>query len=459
MESENKRPARSPRLRLSLPRLSLRRALSAFLAAALLISTPAWAQPQRSAASVVPSSAIIVILDDVSSFDLALYGGPVAMPRLEQLAARGVTFDNAYGMPTCAPARRSLLTGHWWISESGDPCGPAVPGTPLLSEVFLPEALPSHQSAIFGKWHIGASPTGGPVGCAPLSHGFSYWISGLPSNVTQCGGTNYWAWTRADSSTCSLALDTGYAPQASASTFRAGWLGSSGPRLAVVGASLPHGPMHVPPPELLPVGYPTPVSAREKYEAMLRAQDTLLGQMLAGISLEDTIIIVLGDNGTPTNVAPDSDKAKTTVFERGVRVPLIIAGGPAVPGLRSAALVHCIDVYATIVDALGSTVPIASGPWPVASVSLVPLLAGGALPPRDMALLGDGWGIDGGERGAVSSAGLKLRQLDDDGDEIPDLEQLFDLTSDPLEAVDVSSDPARTGDLADLRAFVDAATP
>jgi arylsulfatase A-like enzyme len=423
----------------------------AMLAAALFFLTvPAVAQ--------VPQSAIVIVLDDVAAADLALYGGPVAMPRLEQLAARGVTFDTAYGMATCSPTRRSMLAGHWWIAESGDPCGAPVPNTPLLSEVFLPEALPGHQSAIFGKWHVGANPTGGPVGCAPIAHGFTHWISGLPSNVTQCGGSSYWLWTRADSAGCASVLSTSYAPQTSAAQFRSGWLGSEGPRVAVIGASLPHGPFHVPPLELLPPGYPTPVTNRQKYEAMLRAQDTLLGQMLAGISLADTLIVVLGDNGTPDNVAPDPNRAKTTVFERGVRVPLIIAGGPAVKGARASELVHAVDVYATVIAALGGTVPTTSGPYPVVSVSLVPLLQGTAGAVRAAALLGTGWGTPGGERGVVSG-GLKLRQVDANGDTVPELEQLFDLAIDPSELMDQSTNPLYAADMAALRAFATAETP
>jgi choline-sulfatase len=59
---------------------------------------------------------LLYILSDQHTQKVAgCYGDPLApTPNLDRLAARGVTFDNAYTpSPLCTPARMSLLTGRY----------------------------------------------------------------------------------------------------------------------------------------------------------------------------------------------------------------------------------------------------------------------------------------------------------------------------------------------------------
>jgi hypothetical protein len=80
--------------------------------------------------------------------------------------------------------------------------------------------------------------------------------------------------------------------------------------------------------------------------------------------LENTLVIFLGDNGSPAQVA--SQEPKTLVYEYGVRVPMIVADGQAIAaelnglpittrllhsarrGLTSPTLANAVDLYATI---------------------------------------------------------------------------------------------------------------
>ena len=87
----------------------------------------------------------------------------------------------------------------------------------------------------------------------------------------------------------------------------------------------------------------------------------------------------IGDNGDDTRICqlPNPQRAKGTVYENGVHVPMIISG-PAVasPGRTSDALVSTTDLFATIVEMAGfsdwkmHTLPTK----PVDAVSLVPIL-------------------------------------------------------------------------------------
>lgn len=107
--------------------------------------------------------------------------------------------------------------------------------------------------------------------------------------------------------------------------------------------------------------------------AMIEALDAELGRLLDGLAeqgqLEHTVIFFLGDNGSPEQVMVDAwnlerlelgetfgrladrraERFKHTVWECGVRVPLIVSG-PVVaePGRSSAALVDAVDLWGTV---------------------------------------------------------------------------------------------------------------
>jgi arylsulfatase B len=420
------------------------------------------ALPMRSErADEPPPDILIVIWDDVGSADLALYGGAVATPNLDSLAAAGVTFTRAYANPMCAPSRLSLLTGVWAITTTGEPCDPLGPETPSLAFEFLPKALP-HTSGLVGKWHLGTDPLGGPWEIAPIRHGFDNWIAGHAGNVGHCGGTNYGTWERvnANGSFYSSAIVNTYEPVAVRDAFNLGWNGTASPKFAVVSGQLAHGPFHVPPPPYY--SGPPPGSTRARFEAMIQANDFILGQMLANVDLETTLVILVGDNGTPGQAAPNPDKAKFTSYERGVRVPMVVAGaGITNPGRISSELVHAVDVWATAIEAGGGTAP-GGSPRPIRSVSLGPILRDEVhAAPHAQVLVGHNWGHPGdrGNRAAVSASGIKLLQWDDDGDTVVDREELYDLTADALETSNLIASPSYASDLAAARAFIAAEAP
>jgi arylsulfatase A-like enzyme len=146
----------------------------------------------------------------------------------------------------------------------------------------------------------------------------------------------------------------------------------SSPSLLWVGFNAPHAPLHTPPAALHNT---TPRGRRARYSATVTALDTEIGRLLEHVDLATTTVIFVGDNGTPGPVARPPltrNTAKETLYEGGVHVPLIIAG-PLVktPG-TSHAMVHTVDLFATIVDIAG--VDLANLPRPVDGISLVPLL-------------------------------------------------------------------------------------
>src|SRR5438094_4606598 len=54
---------------------------------------------------------LLILADDLGYSDLGCYGGEIATPNLDKLAAGGVRFTRFYNCTRCCPTRASLLTG------------------------------------------------------------------------------------------------------------------------------------------------------------------------------------------------------------------------------------------------------------------------------------------------------------------------------------------------------------
>src|SRR6266542_305916 len=54
---------------------------------------------------------VLILADDMGFSDIGCYGGEIATPNLDRLAAQGVRFRQFYNMARCCPTRAALLTG------------------------------------------------------------------------------------------------------------------------------------------------------------------------------------------------------------------------------------------------------------------------------------------------------------------------------------------------------------
>ncbi len=120
---------------------------------------------------------LILFTDDQGTLDLNCYGATdLQTPNMDQLAETGVRFTQAYAHAVCCPSRAALLTGRHpnrggvqnWLQ--GDRNGSDAQLTNMFaSEVTIAEVLKEsgYQTALFGKWHLGAK-----VGHGPLDQGF-----------------------------------------------------------------------------------------------------------------------------------------------------------------------------------------------------------------------------------------------------------------------------------------------
>jgi arylsulfatase A-like enzyme len=129
----------------------------------------------------------------------------------------------------------------------------------------------------------------------------------------------------------------------------------------------PHPPYHLPPSDLHTqqelTGSEEDIASNSLpyYLAMMEAMDSELGRLLASLSnteRDNTIVIFVGDNGTPEEAIQrpyENFQTKSTIFEGGIHVPLIVAGaGVTRHGQREASLINTTDLFATIADLAGA---------------------------------------------------------------------------------------------------------
>lgn len=333
------------------------------LVSSLALSVAAAVGLTAAATAYAKSNILLIIADDMgldASRCYAVGDKQAPMPTIEQLCEQGLVFDNAYAAPVCSPTRASILTGQYGFRTGVGGAIPRTGGTGLSSEtvsLFDVMSKTDYSATLIGKWHLANS---GNAYDHPASMGVENYFGLL------AGGTpSYFNWTAVEDGK-SVEID-GYTT--SVFTDRAiDWTGEQqSPWFLWLAFNAPHTPFHLPPDDLHSFDdLPDDASEIENnpvpyYNAALEAMDTEIGRLLDSFSQEtrnNTIIMFVGDNGTPGQVASDlysSRGTKGTVFEGGTHVPFIVSGPNVIKG-RTEALVNTTDFHATIAALAGAPV-------------------------------------------------------------------------------------------------------
>lgn len=344
-------------------------------ALSLLLATSALAAP----------NIILVVLDDVTacwvgkySTDRAECSEAYATPRIDTLAAGGVTVKTAWAMPTCTPWRGAVMTGTYPTENRG--------GRLILSEVLdthpgLSAARPNLARALeaggyntyaYGKWHLAGNALGAGQTIHPSSMGFTAGRGSI-GNLTNTtdpaeGGVGYEEWQLVDFMAGTTAEETTYATTFTIDDATA-VLNNAEPWFLYLPLNAPHDPFHQPPVEVPPL-YDETTSCDSGvggadldeicYDRAIQAADTELGRLLDHIDYDDadTVIIVTADNGTPQDIAEatqalwEDGRCKNSVGECGLWVPMIVSGAGVGNGTADI-LVSATDLHATILDIAG----------------------------------------------------------------------------------------------------------
>lgn len=120
------------------------------------------------AATAAPSF-LVIVADDLAYSDIGAFGGEIATPNLDALAASGNRLDQFHAAPTCSPSRAMLLTGMdaqtaglGTMEELVTPAQagkPGYAGTLAAETKTIAERLSAlgYRTLFSGKWHLGAA--------------------------------------------------------------------------------------------------------------------------------------------------------------------------------------------------------------------------------------------------------------------------------------------------------------
>ena len=139
-------------------------AIVAALASAACGAPPETAHPDT---NTQRPNILLIVADDMGFSDAGAFGGEMATPNIDTLAAEGVMFSEFHVAPNCGPTRGSLLTGvdYHRAGMGGNPevaaenqkGSPAYQGFLRDDVVTVTELLheAGYHTSMAGKWHLG----------------------------------------------------------------------------------------------------------------------------------------------------------------------------------------------------------------------------------------------------------------------------------------------------------------
>ncbi len=307
------------------------------------------------AATPKPPNILFLFADDwgyLSSSDGA--GQGVKTPAFDRIAKEGVLFRNAHvAAPSCSPSRAAILTGQWpWRLEQGANLRGHIP---VKFDVY-PDLLKKAGYAVglTGKGYGPGSNEGRPHNAAgPTFKDFKAFLAARPQGRPFCF-----------------------------------WFGSHQPhRPYLPGHGMKSGmdpakvfvPPYLPDHEITRSDICDYLKQVERFDQQC---DAILEALEEIGELDNTLIVVTGDNGWPF------PRSKATCYDSGTHQSLAIRWGERVKGGRTVDdFVNLSDLAPTFLEAAGQPVPPA-----MTARSLMPLLlsvkSGQVDPTRDHTLTG-----------------------------------------------------------------------
>jgi arylsulfatase A-like enzyme len=268
-----------------------------------------------------PPNFIVFIADDAAWNDCGPYGNnKIKTPNINQLAEEGVVFNNAFlTTSSCSPSRCSILTGRYPHSTGAAELHMPLPANQLLFAGELQKA--GYYTALAGKYHIGPERAefdtiygGTPSGC-------EFWVEALQNRPKN---KPFFLWL--------AALDPHRAYQPNA-------------------IPEPHKPEDVIVPPYLPDNDSTRKDLALYYDEISR-MDSYIGQVMAELKNqgadENTLVIYMTDNGRPF------PRAKTRMYDSGIKTPFIVRWPDKISKGTSDALVSSIDIAPTFCELAGA---------------------------------------------------------------------------------------------------------
>ena len=342
---------------------------------------------------------ILILIDTLRRDHLSPYGSSlVETPNFQRLADRGTTFDKAYlGSYPCMPARRDLWTGRYEFPWRG--WGPLEWNDHSLPEVLahagVKSGLVTDHYHLFehgsGNYHFGFDSwefiRGQEKDMWGLATGEVLWPGPEYSKVHR-GWRQYWANTARWRQGLNWASeDHTFAAQ----TFRAAtqWVDEhrdTSPFFLMIDCFDPHEPFDPPAPYrqqyednpgkdrmTWPIYGPANRYTEDElrdvrglYRGEVALVDTWLGYFLDRLErlgrFDDTLILLTTDHGHLFGEhgmigKPSTNHGDSNMYEELVHIPLLASHPEGKVGQRIADLAQPVDLFPTILNALGVPTP------------------------------------------------------------------------------------------------------
>ncbi|NME68466.1 sulfatase-like hydrolase/transferase [Flammeovirga aprica] len=287
---------------------------------------------------------LLIIADDMGADVTPGYGigrNLPTTPNLDALRASGVTFTNVWATPVCAATRATIMTGKYGVNNGV----PTVPGELSTDHKTIFTQLKEqtnndYVTCLVGKWHLGKSNDYDH----PNEHGVDEFMGVLKSGVA-----DYYSWKKVENQqqeTCNEYATTYF------TDYAINWINKQEkPWLMWLAHVTPHTPYQMPPEGTYSEGH-TGSAAMKTYLSMIENMDYEIGRLLENIPdevLANTVVIFVGDNGTPPNLVEGYNQGKGSLYNGGVHVPMIISGkGVTLQNKEVDEQINVCDLFATM---------------------------------------------------------------------------------------------------------------
>ncbi|MGK7395252.1 MAG: sulfatase [Candidatus Cyclobacteriaceae bacterium M3_2C_046] len=353
----------------------------------LLIFLAIFACNQEKNEEIPPPNIVFILVDDLGWSDIGTFGSEFYdTPNVDQLAAEGMKFTNAYAAcPVCSPTRASIMTGKYpvtvditdWIPgrssrEDEKLRGPEDRDNLALTQQTMAELLKAkgYKSISIGKWHLGGE------GYLPTDQGFDINVAGY-----HFGSPPSYYYPYQNQRSPDWQLDK-LAQKARKGTYLTDQLAKEAvnfindhkdsPFLVYLTFYAVHIPLQ-PKDSLFEIYQekartnPGPHQDNPYYAAMVKSMDEGVGRVMKALEANDlsdnTLVFFMSDNGglsvkegqhTPATNNYPLKHGKGYLYEGGIREPMIVKWPPQVPaGTVSETVITSTDFLPTILEAAG----------------------------------------------------------------------------------------------------------
>lgn len=369
--------------------LTRRQALVSFAMPSLI----ALFEPRFAWAKTARPNIVFILADDLGYADVSCYGQPdFKTPNIDQLAAQGTRFTQAYAnSAVCSATRTALITGRYQYRLPiglEEPLAGRDRGLPP-DHPTLPSLLKKagYSTALIGKWHLGQLP-----GYGPLKSGYDHFWGfrgGALDYFTHKSGPH-------NTNTDDLWDDDAKIHQAGYLSELLGdravstiddYAAAKRPFFLSLHFNAPHWPWEGPDDqaesERVTNLFDFDGGSKQTYARMVISLDAQVGRVMQALNkhsiANDTIVVFTSDNGGErfADTWPFTGK-KTELLEGGLRIPAIVRW----PGHISADHITeqvsiSMDWMPTLLQAAGAQ---ADPAYPLDGISLLPNLTRQAAP-------------------------------------------------------------------------------